>query len=127
MDIDRVYNWRDRKREGLFLVDRLWPRGVKKESLDLTGWPKELTPSSDLRKEFHAGLSFAKFRERYEAELEQRHEAGELEDALSELREYQEQVAEQGAPELLLLFAAKEKEHNHAVVLRDWLAPLLDS
>ena len=127
MDIDRVYDWRDRQRQGLYLVDRLWPRGVKKESLDLAGWPKELTPSNDLRREFHNGLSFAEFREQYVAELEERKAAGELDDALTALRDYQERVTEEGAPELLLLYAAKEKEHNHAVVLRDWLAPQLES
>lgn len=126
MDIDRVYNWRDRQRQGLYLVDRLWPRGVKKESLDLAGWPKELTPSSGLRREFHNGLSFADFREQYEAELEERKAAGELDDTLAELRNYQERVTEEDAPELLLLYAAKEKEHNHAVVLQDWLAPQLE-
>ncbi|WP_296110710.1 DUF488 family protein [uncultured Corynebacterium sp.] len=126
MDIDRVYNWRDRQRQGLYLVDRLWPRGVKKESLDLAGWPKELTPSSGLRREFHNGLSFADFREQYEAELEERKAAGELDDTLAELRNYQERVTEEDAPELLLLYAAKEKEHNHAVVLRDWLAAQLE-
>ena len=107
-------------------MDRLWPRGVKKESLDLAGWPKELTPSSVLRREFHNGLSFADFREQYEAELEERKAAGELDDTLAELRNYQERVTEEDAPELLLLYAAKEKEHNHAVVLQDWLAPQLE-
>ena len=126
MDIDRVYNWRDRQRQGLYLVDRLWPRGVKKESLDLSGWPKELTPSNDLRREFHNGLSFAEFREQYGAELEERKAAGELDEALTELRDYQKRATEEDAPELLLLYAAKEKEHNHAVVLRDWLAPQLE-
>ncbi|CAI36220.1 DUF488 domain-containing protein [Corynebacterium jeikeium] len=126
MDIDRVYNWRDRKRQGLYLVDRLWPRGVKKESLGLAGWLKELTPSSDLRREFHNGLDFSAFREQYVAELEERKAAGELDDALTELRDYREWAAEEDAPELLLLYAAKEKEHNHAVVLRDWLAAQLE-
>ena len=79
------------------------------------------------QREFHNGLSFAEFREKYVAELEERKAAGELDDALTELRDYQERATEEGAPELLLLYAAKEKEHNHAVVLRDWLAPQLES
>src|SRR5699024_12441972 len=71
-----------------FLVDRLWPRGVSKEKLPLTGWPKELTPSSDLRKEFHSGeLSFEDFANRYRTELDDALDAGELEDALRELEE----------------------------------------
>ncbi|HEY4598143.1 DUF488 domain-containing protein [Corynebacterium sp.] len=112
-----------------FLVDRLWPRGITKEKLPLTGWPKELTPSSDLRKEFHSGeLSFTDFSNRYRTELDDALDAGELKDALRELEEAgakpprsdakSEQTAKDG---VLLLYGAKDTEHNHAVVLLEWL------
>src|SRR5699024_5819859 len=71
-----------------FLVDRLWPRGVSKEKLPLTGCPKALTPSSHLRKEFPSGeLSFADFAIRCRTELDDALAAGELEDALREREE----------------------------------------
>lgn len=112
-----------------FLVDRLWPRGVAKEKLPLAGWPKELTPSSELRKEFHSGeLSFADFSNRYRTELDDALDAGELEDALRELEEAgakpprsdakSKQTAKDG---VLLLYGAKDTEQNHAVVLLEWL------
>lgn len=112
-----------------FLVDRLWPRGVPKEQLPLTGWPKELTPSSELRKEFHSGeLSFEDFANRYRTELDDALDAGELEDALRELEEAgaksprsdakSEQTAKDG---VLLLYGAKDSEQNHAIVLLEWL------
>ena len=112
-----------------FLVGRLWPRGVSKEKLPLTGWPKELTPSSDLRKEFHSGeLSFEDFANRYRTELDDALDAGELEDALRELEEAgakpprsdakSEQTAKDG---VILLYGAKDAEQNHAIVLLEWL------
>lgn len=117
------------KAEAWFLVDRLWPRGISKEKLPLTGWPKELTPSSDLRKEFHSGeLSFEDFANRYRTELDDALDAGELEDALRELEEAgakpprsdakSEQTAKDG---VLLLYGAKDTEQNHAIVLLEWL------
>ncbi|TYR19758.1 DUF488 domain-containing protein [Corynebacterium urealyticum] len=115
--------------EAWFLVDRLWPRGVSKENLPLTGWPKELTPSSELRKDFHSGeLSFTDFSNRYRTELDDALDDGELEDALRELEEAgakpprsdakTEQTAKDG---VLLLYGAKDTEQNHAIVLLEWL------
>lgn len=112
-----------------FLVDRLWPRGVSKENLPLTGWPKELTPSSELRKDFHSGeLSFADFSNRYRTELDDALDDGDLEGALRELEEAgakpprsdakTEQTAKDG---VLLLYGAKDTEQNHAIVLLEWL------
>ena len=115
--------------EAWFLVDRLWPRGVSKEKLPLKGWPKELTPSSELRKDFHSGeLSFADFSNRYRTELDAALDDGELEDVLRELEEAgakpprsdakTEQTAKDG---VLLLYGAKDTEQNHAIVLLEWL------
>jgi uncharacterized protein YeaO (DUF488 family) len=122
LSIARAYDVRD---EGAgdaatFLVDRLWPRGVKKTDLPLTGWPKELTPSAELRKEFHAdALNWEQFGDAYRAELDERHRDGELDDALTQLKDA---LAE---GDVLLLFAGKDTDHTHAKVLGSWLAEQL--
>lgn len=129
LSIDRAYD--ARKGEGAegvpagaatFLVDRLWPRGVKKEDLPLTGWPKELTPSTDLRREFHSGaLDWTQFGDAYRGELDERHADGELDDILAQLAD------ELAGRDVVLLFAGKDTDHTHARVLRDWLEEQLDS
>lgn len=94
------------------LVDRLWPRGVSKDAADLDLWPKELTPSTELRKAMHAGdLTFDEFAERYRAELAAHG------DALDELRA---SVAQAGGPCALLL-AGDASRLSHATVLRELL------
>lgn len=95
----------------LFLVDRLWPRGVPKTSLEGVSWVKEVAPSSELRSWFgHDPERFAEFAARYRTELDER-SSEELTSILS--------AVEHGP--VTLLYAAKDTEHNHAVVLRDWL------
>lgn len=118
LSIARAYDVRDHGagNAATFLVDRLWPRGVRKTDLPLTGWPKELTPSADLRTEFHSGaLTWDQFRDAYRAELDERHRKGELDATLADLRDT---LAER---DVVLLFAGKDTEHTHARVLRDWL------
>jgi uncharacterized protein YeaO (DUF488 family) len=92
------------------LIDRIWPRGVSREQARLDEWARELAPSSDLRRWFgHDPARFAEFRRRYEAEL-----AGQ-EEKLRELRGH----ARNGT--LTLVYAARDTEHNDAVVLADLL------
>ncbi|SMG60567.1 DUF488 domain-containing protein [Cedecea sp. NFIX57] len=92
------------------LVDRLWPRGMKKSDLRYDEWPKELTPSNELRKAFHSEtIDFAAFRERYKQELEQH------KDAARALALH----GENGT--LTLLYGAKNTDQNHALVLADFL------
>lgn len=94
------------------LVDRLWPRGIRKDRLELSDWDKDVAPSAELRTEFHSGhLSFDQFRDRYIAELGA---SGAGEQLLNRAR-----TAEAG--EVLLLIAAKDAEHNHGIVLREQL------
>ncbi|WP_116246532.1 DUF488 domain-containing protein [Nocardiopsis sp. FIRDI 009] len=120
VDVERVYDVvraREHPRQGrpsprgrLFLVDRLWPRGVSRESLTGVEWLREAAPSSGLRSWFgHAPERFAGFAERYRTELEARPEA--VEPALA--------AARRGP--VTLLYAARDTEHNHALVLRDYL------
>ena len=92
------------------LVDRLWPRGLTKEDAALDAWLKDLAPSDELRKWYHAHpLQWSKFRERYLKELSNTA----AHDALQKLYDLREQRRR-----LTLLFASKNEEHNNAVVLK---------
>jgi uncharacterized protein YeaO (DUF488 family) len=93
------------------LVDRLWPRGMKKERARLDEWNKTVAPSTELRKWFgHEPERFDEFAARYKEELAEHPEE------LQRLRE----IAKNRR--VTLLYAAKEAEYNHTVVLRDQLA-----
>lgn len=95
------------------LVDRLWPRGIKKEDLHLDAWAKTLAPSNELRKWFaHDPDKWTEFRKRYRAELK----GAQTHQAIRELL-----AAAKGAKTITLLYGAKDQEHNEAVVLRDLL------
>jgi uncharacterized protein YeaO (DUF488 family) len=88
------------------LVDRLWPRGIKKENAHVDMWAKALAPSTELRKWFgHDPERFEEFARRYEEELSANAEAGTL---LKEIRTHDV---------ITLLFGAKDENHNNAVVL----------
>ena len=92
------------------LVDRLWPRGVRKLDAAIDRWLKELAPSTELRRWFgHDPCRWEEFRRRYRAELS-RNTA-----LLNELRA----VAREGR--LTLVYAARDELHNEAVMLRDVL------
>ena len=93
------------------LVDRLWPRGLTKQAAALDAWLKELAPSNELRKWFHAHRQQrSKFREQYLKELSS-DAAGQ---ALEQLYEIRNQHSH-----LTLLFASKNEEYNNATVLRE--------
>ena len=98
------------------LVDRLWPRGIAKERLAYDAWDKDIAPSPELRKAFHAGeLDFEQFREHY---------LGELSDSDAP-RRLLEAAADAEASTIVLVYAAKDSEHNHARVLREALEDLI--
>jgi uncharacterized protein YeaO (DUF488 family) len=110
--IKRAYDPPSRTDGVRMLVDRLWPRGVKKEDAHVKKWLRELGPSNELRKFFgHDSARWEEFRKRYLAEL-QRPEAEPL---LAELVE----IAGKG--NLTLVYSAKDQEHNQAVVLKELL------
>jgi uncharacterized protein YeaO (DUF488 family) len=93
------------------LVDRLWPRGVRKQDARIDHWFKEIAPSAELRKWFaHDPARWSVFRRRYSAELRQHAEQ------LEELRK----LVRRGT--VTLVYAARDEEHNDAVVLREVLA-----
>jgi uncharacterized protein YeaO (DUF488 family) len=92
------------------LIDRLWPRGVSRERAKLDEWERELPPSTELRQWFgHEPSRFEEFRRRYIDELRSRRPR------LTELRRW----ARNGI--LTLVYAARDTEHNDAVVLADVL------
>jgi len=92
------------------LIDRMWPRGVSRERARLDEWARELAPSSELRKWFHHDPErFDEFRSRYREELRERRPL------LEELR----RRARDGP--VTLLYAARDREHNDAVVLEELL------
>lgn len=92
------------------LVDRLWPRGLKKAALRADTWIKAVSPSSPLRKWFgHDPAKWAEFQRRYFAELDGKPEA------------WQPLVRTAQASDVTLLFSARDTEHNNAVALRTYL------
>lgn len=92
------------------LVERLWPRGVKKTSLPLDDWLKEVAPSVSLRRWFgHDPKKWDEFRRRYFAELEK--QIGTWEAILK--------AAHNGA--VTLIYSSHDTEHNNAVALKEYL------
>ena len=88
------------------LVDRLWPRGIKKEDARIDLWAKALAPSAELRKWFnHIPERFEAFSEKYKEELKANPEVAPV---LDELRQHDK---------VTLLYGAKDEQHNNAVVL----------
>ncbi len=92
------------------LVDRLWPRGLRKSDAAIDRWPKDIAPSSELRRWFgHDPSRWVAFQERYRAEI-----SGQT-GRLDELRA----LARSGP--VTLVYAARDEQHNHAIVLRNVL------
>ena len=109
----RVYEPASKEDGYRILVDRLWPRGIKKADLAYDEWCKILTPSTELRKEFHGeAIDFATFRTRYQNELAQQKAEGKRIAVLAHDRT------------VTLIYGAKNTEQNHALVLADWLRRL---
>ncbi|HEX4157654.1 MAG TPA: DUF488 domain-containing protein [Rhizomicrobium sp.] len=110
IQVKRVYEPPEEDDGARVLVDRLWPRGLKKECAALTLWLKEIAPSEELRKWFgHDPERWTEFVHRYRAELA--HNAP----ALARMRE----LAKEGR--VTLLYAAHDGEHNNAVALAAYL------
>ena len=110
--IKRAYD-RPEKSDGYrVLVDRLWPRGVKKEQGRIDDWAKDLAPSTELRKWFsHDPDKWTKFRASFRKELQD-------EPARRKLRELSQLAARKT---VTLVYGAKDEEHNNAVVLKEIL------
>ncbi|PYT98957.1 MAG: DUF488 domain-containing protein [Acidobacteria bacterium] len=109
--VKRVYETPKKEDGYRVLVDRLWPRGMKKEAAKIDLWMKDVAPSDALRKSFHHdALKWPIFEKTYQAELKKK------KDSLAELKKLEK---EHGT--LTLLFGARDPEHNQAVVIAEAL------
>ncbi len=108
--IKRVYDPPSRDDGTRVLVDRLWPRGLKKDGANIDAWLKEAGPSTELRKWFnHDPARWTEFRRRFFAELDTRS------DAVNEIAG----IARRGT--VTLLFGSREERFNNAVALKEYL------
>ena len=110
VEIKRIYEPYSKNDGYRILIDRLWPRGIKKENAHIGKWLKEIAPSTELRKEFnHMVDKWEKFKIAYHSELKNSPAVGEL---LDDIKNHKT---------VTLLYAAKDEEHNHALVLQDFI------
>jgi len=108
--LKRVYDKEDSADGVRYLVERLWPRGIKKTSLHLDGWLKDVGPSTELRKWFsHDPEKWEQFKRKYFAEL----------DRAPENCEPILQAALKGT--VTLLYSSHDTEHNNAVALKEYI------
>lgn len=108
--VKRIYDPPARADGKRFLVDRLWPRGLKRDALKLDGWLKEVAPGDSLRRWFgHDPKKWPEFQRRYFAELDEKPEA------------WQPILDAARTATVTLLFSAKDPEHNNAIALKTYL------
>ncbi len=108
--IKRIYDRASPEDGKRIYIDRLWPRGMRKEEVEIDEWLKEISPSDALRKWFgHDPSKYEEFKRRYTKELEKHHEII-------------EKIRKEGKKGTIsLLFSAKDVEHNNATVLQEIL------
>ncbi len=112
INLKRIYDKYEKNDGFRILIDRLWPRGLSKENARIDLWLKEIAPSGDLRKWFgHDPAKWDEFKEKYIAELKSRQEQIE---EIKNLAKTQKTIT--------LLYAAKDEDHNNAVVLKEVLS-----
>ncbi|MFW6113619.1 MAG: DUF488 domain-containing protein [Actinomycetota bacterium] len=115
LKLKRAYEEPSRNDGYRVLVDRLWPRGVKKEDAKLDRWLKDIAPSDELRKWYgHDVERWKEFKNRYFKELKERDEL---------LKEIMEKA---GGGTVTLVYGAKDEEHNNAAALREYLQERMD-
>lgn len=108
--VKRIYDPPQKKDGVRILVDRLWPRGIKKETVLINEWAKELAPSTDLRKWFNHDVSkWVEFKKKYLKEIKSN-------PYIEHFR-----VSHKKDKNITLLYAAQDEKHNNAVVLQYYL------
>lgn len=108
--IKRIYDGASADDGARILIDRLWPRGLTKDEAAIDDWLKEIAPSEALRKWFsHDPSKWIEFKSKYKKELEEKPEV------IGQLRKHARHKT------VTLLYAAKDTEHNNAVVLKEVL------
>ena len=110
--LKRIYEKAERTDGKRVLIDRLWPRGVRKEEAHIDEWLKEIAPSDELRRWYgHKIERWEEFRKRYRAELSR-----------APLKELVEEIRKEGKRSTVtLLFAATDSEHSNAAVLKEFI------
>lgn len=107
--IKRTYEIEDKKDGYRILIDRLWPRGIKKADFNFDEWVKDLAPSTELRKEFgHDPDKWEEFKKEYMLELR----------STEALRKIKDLAKKAEKKTVTLLYSAHDKDHNNAVVLK---------
>lgn len=112
VEVKRAYDKPSNDDGQRVLVDRLWPRGVNKESAKIDHWLKNLAPSDGLRKWFHANANWPVFKKRYFRELAAPLASADLEVLYGLLHRH---------PRLTLIYASHDAEHNNAVALKEMI------
>jgi uncharacterized protein YeaO (DUF488 family) len=108
--VKRVYEPQGKTDGARFLVDHLWPRGLKKETLQVKSWIKAVSPSNDLRRWFgHDPTKWKEFQNRYFAEMDKKPET------------WQVLLEAARTGDITLVFSARDEEHNNAVALKSYL------
>lgn len=110
IQVKRAYEQPSKDDGERFLVERLWPRGIKKQHLQVEAWLKDVAPSTELRKWFqHDPTKWDQFRRRYFRELEKHADV------------WQPLVARGRRGRVTLVYSAHDTEHNNAVALKEFL------
>ena len=109
LKIKRVYEEAEASDGVRFLVERLWPRGMKKEELKMNAWLKDVAPSPALRSWYaHEPSRWKEFQQRYRTELEENPDAW-------------KPILAAGQGNVTLLYSARDTEHNSALLLKSFL------
>ena len=109
IQLKRAYTPAEKTDGWRILVDKLWPRGVKKQDADFNSWHKEIAPTDSLRKWFnHDQDKWPEFQKKYSTELSQNEQA--LDELIKEVKQH---------TVVTFIFAARDEAHNNAVVLRE--------
>ena len=111
VQLKRVYDPESPQDGFRVLVDKLWPRGVRKDAFHYDLWAKEITPSTPLRMWYHQDPAgrWAEFRRKY---LDELRNSAAMQDFLSQIRTY---------PKVTLLYASKNAMENHAIILKEFI------
>lgn len=116
--IQRIYSSNSTQPGYRILIDRLWPRGISKAKANLDDWDKMIAPSNKLRKWFnHDPQKFSKFSEAYRKELAENPETPKF---IAKIR------LKMANGDIILLYSAKDEDHNQAIVLRNYLQEKLN-
>lgn len=115
--IKRVYEEYTEEDGYRILVDRLWPRGITKEKAHINYWAKIMSPSTELRKTFKHDLdTWEEFRIRYMLELDNNEHGNEFVSLIKEKLQY---------GRVSFIYAAKNQELNHAIILKEWIEEII--